>query len=157
MTHNQSNPKHFVAKLNLQNSNIDLSALSFRIQAVQLPDFDFNTTVARKNGIKIVRSAGSLDWNPISIEVVIDEELETYETLVALANEYRDFKRSVEDSLQVFIYNNQRRHIVTLEYKEIVIQNIMGLNYDLRNLGETDMTSNIELEFGEFNFKRIKK
>jgi len=151
---NQANQKHFVAKLAF-NDNSKIHGFEYRCMSVMIPSFEFDVIDTKKNGNIFKRSSGALTHATVSIEIILDEDLLIYEELHELANNYKDFER-FGDTLQVLVYNNQHKHILTMEFEDILLSSIDGISYDLRNLGEVEMTTSLEIEFSDFKIKRIK-
>jgi len=141
-------------------SNEKLKSIKYYLQSISTPTIDLQPLEVRSKLAKISQVGGSLEFSPINIRIIIDENLYNYTSLLDLifdtinqeTGELKDNKFNVD----VFALSNKGNPIINFKYSDGYISSISSIEYnDMGNDG-TMLTLDLQFVFTNFTYTILK-
>lgn len=149
-TTNLLDPSNIFVQFSFEDNTED--KYKFFIKSSTLPDITFGVTTVYKNGKMIYLRGNSIDEGVLILKLLLDDELKVYTDLIDINKKYYRENKNI-DTLQVFIYNNQNKPILRLDFYDIFFSNISSPVLDIDSK-ETEDTIQLMVNFKSFEYFR---
>jgi len=144
---NFANNLSFFAQFSWQNEIV-----RFYLQSVKLPDTMVGLVTTYRHGEQVVNVGDSREYSSIPLSFILDEELEVYDILLDMQEEYRQTLKPM-DSFDVYVQNNDNIVIKKYTFEDIFFLSVDGPQYSTTD-NDTNIITTVDMKFT--NFKRNK-
>lgn len=145
------NPDNFYVQFNFADNEEDV--LKFNIKSSELPSIAFGVTTINHSGKVKYLVGNNRDEGSIGIELILDENLYVYTTLLDLNLKYYSQNKTI-DSMNMFIMNTQNVPILRFDFEDVFFSNVGGPQLNVSDK-ETESYISIDLNYGKFSYKRL--
>lgn len=140
---NFANNLSFFAQFSWQNE-----ITKFYLQSVKLPDTMIGLITNYRRGEQAIDVGDSREYSSIPLSFILDEELEVYDILLDMQEEYRQTLKPM-DSFDVYVQNNDNIVIKKYTFEDIFFLSVDGPQYATTD-NDTQITVTVDMKFRDF-------
>jgi len=131
--------------------------VEYNIQAVNLPGLGFNHIKINKNSIKGNIQGDTLEFDMLSVTVILDEDFLVWKkmvnTLLLMREPYHSTSEYITKNATLFIKNHNSKTILKLEFNDVQLERIGEVEFTTTEDEGDIITSTIDLTYDFFTIK----
>lgn len=141
---NFANNLSFFAQFSWQNQ-----LLKYYLQSIKLPDVVIGQVNNYRQGVQVPNIGDSREYTSIPLSFILDENFEVYDTLLDMQELYRSSLKT-QDSLDVFIQNNDNKVIKKYSFQDVFFISVDGPQL-MTTDNDTQIIVNVDMKFSDWN------
>jgi len=126
---------------------------NYGIQSVQLPGLSFSHIEISRHSIMGGIQGDTINYNNLSLDLIIDEELKIWKDMVQKLQEMRSPDSGTSKQIEEFgyleIHDDNTKKVLKLEFKGMMLESIGDMNYNTTSEDEV-LTLNVTIKYDYF-------
>lgn len=146
MSTNFTNSRRFVFSLN----DPELRELDFLVAKAPLPDISMAAANQSYRNAKIVIAGSRIEYNDITLELIVDEDAANYKALVdwMVYNSTNDDTKFIDGTLMVV--NSSYKPVREIVFKEMMPTSVSGIPFDTQTTDTDGILMSVTFTYNYF-------
>lgn len=154
------NVNNFAQKTNWIAGSDQFKTVPFFLTNVNVPGFNLtHTEIGGRNSIKMKLPSDIVNYNNLSFDMLIDEDLETYKELITIINKSINIETGnfgvFDFNFWIQLNNSKGNKVLKIEFNNCKIASISDLNLDTQD-ETTEYVLTVEIDFDSLNIENTK-